>query len=554
MDRGICCESNCWDKITQYADDFNSYDLKSAFISDENRAHKFSVQHSGVLFDYSKNLISSKVLDLLVDLANERKLSEWIDNMFAGKEINHTENRAVLHTVLRSDAEKLNVDGKDVIPEIKAVYEKMTDFVNCVHGGKWLGFSGKKITNIVNIGIGGSHLGPEMIVRALAPYRIAGISSHFIANIDSDFTDDLLSKLNPETTLFVISSKSFVTQETLENALVVKNWFLTKVGKDSAIASHFIAVSNNIAAAKDFGIDEDNIFAMWDWVGGRYSVWSSVGISVALTIGIDNYFKVLDGAREADKHFKETPFSENIPVIMALIGIWYRNFLNIQSYAVVPYSENLNLLVNYLQQAAMESNGKCIDRDGQTIVGKTGPVIWGGTGACSQHAFFQHLHQGSDFTPVDFIVAAKSHSQDSDQQPLLLANCFAQSMALMQGKNSIEARQEMMSAGMGDKDIEKLLPYKVFDGNKPSNMIVLDELSPKNLGFLIATYEHKIFVQGVIWNINSFDQWGVELGKQLANQILPAIKFGKDSGNADFGGMDSSTSALISYVRNIRGE
>ncbi len=522
--------------------------LKQLFADDEQRFEKFSIALDGLLFDYSKNLIDDETKELLICLAKEAGLEKWIKYQFEGSKINNTEDRAVLHTALRADSNKeICVDGLDVTPGVVLTQEKMFRFVDKIHSGEWKGYTGKEITHVVNIGIGGSHLGPEMAVKALAPYQIEKITTHFIANIDADFLAQTLSKLPVEETLFVICSKSFGTQETLENAKAIREWFVNETGDESAIESHFIAVSNNTGAAFEFGIGAHNIFEMWDWVGGRFSLWSTVGISIALSIGVENFQKLLAGAQKADNHFANAELEENIPVIMGLLGILYRNFYDVDSCAIVPYIENLNLLVNYLQQADMESNGKSIKRSGEVVDYKTGPVIWGGTGANSQHAFFQHLHQGTGFTPIDFIAAANPINDIGQHHELLLANCLAQSSALMNGKTESEVRQEMEQKGVAQEKIEQLLPFRIFVGNRPSSMLMFDKLTPEALGTLIAFYEHKIFVQGVIWQLNSYDQWGVELGKQLADEIAPDLITPKEQLEHD-----GSTNGLIRRIYECR--
>ncbi len=522
--------------------------LKQLFADDKQRFEKFSVVIDGLLFDYSKNLINDETIELLMCLARESGLKKWITRQFKGSKINNTEERAVLHTALRADdQQEICVDGLDVMPAVEVSREKMFRFVDRVHSGEWKGYNGKKITNIVNVGIGGSHLGPEMVVKALAPYQKEDIAIHFIANIDADFLAQTLATLPYEETLFIICSKSFGTQETLENAKAIREWFINKTGSTDAVSSHFIAVSNNITAATEFGIDEKNIFEMWDWVGGRFSLWSTVGISIALAIGVDGFKQLLAGAQKADRHFVTAEFEDNIPVIMALLGIWYRNFFDVDSYAIVPYLENLNLLVNYLQQADMESNGKSITRDGIVVDHKTGPVIWGGTGANSQHAFFQHLHQGTGFTPIDFIAAVEPHNAIGSHHDLLLANCLAQASALMNGKTEAEVHEEMQTKGVTAEKIEQLLPFRIFAGNRPSSTFMFDKMTPERLGMLIALYEHKIFVQGVIWQLNSYDQWGVELGKKLADEIAPDIQNLKAQLKHD-----GSTNGLIRHIFKCR--
>ncbi len=536
-----------WKKLQNYHQN-NGFNLKQLFAADKERFEKFSIENDGLLFDYSKNLIDDNAKQLLLNLAEESDLKGWIEKQFIGDKINNTEDRAVLHTALRAaKSEQVIVAGENVIPAVTAVQEKMFSFVSKVHQGEWKGYSAKQITNVVNIGIGGSHLGPEMAVKALAPYQLDNITTHFIANIDADFIAQTLAKLPHEQTLFIISSKSFGTQETLENAQAVREWFIQQSGSEAAVASHFIAVSNNTEAATEFGIDAQNIFEMWDWVGGRFSVWSTVGISVALSIGVENFKAMLNGAQQADEHFATAELENNIPVIMGLLGVWYRNFFNVDSYSIVPYIENLNLLVSYLQQADMESNGKSITRNGDPIDYQTGPVIWGGTGANSQHAFFQHLHQGSGFTPVDFIAAVAAHNDIGQHHDLLLANCLAQASALMNGKTEEEVQLEMEAKGVDASIIEQLLPFRTFLGNRPSSTLLFDRMTPHSLGKLIAFYEHKIFVQGVIWQLNSYDQWGVELGKQLANEIAPDIINPTEDLEHD-----GSTNGLIRHIYEYR--
>ncbi|THB72131.1 MAG: glucose-6-phosphate isomerase [Gammaproteobacteria bacterium] len=522
--------------------------LKQLFVDDQERFEKYSISLGSLLFDYSKNLLDDEIKELLICLAMESGLKKWIYKQFHGEKINNTEERAVLHTALRApDSRQVCVDGIDVTPVVMISQEKMYRFVDRVHSGEWKGYTGKQITHIVNIGIGGSHLGPEMVTKGLAPYQKEEITTLFIANLDADYLVKQLQNLPHEQTLFIIASKSFSTQETLENAKVVREWFLTQSKDESAIASHFIAVSNNIVAATEFGIKKQNIFEMWDWVGGRFSLWSTVGISIALSIGVSNFKKMLAGAQKADYHFSTAEFEHNIPVIMALLGIWYRDFHDVDSYAIVPYIENLNLLVNYLQQADMESNGKSIARNGTAVDYKTAPVIWGGTGANSQHAFFQHLHQGTGYTPVDFIAAVDANLPVADHQDLLLANCLAQSCALMNGKTEVEVREEMQAKGVAPEKIEQLLPFRIFEGNRPSSTFMFDKMTPESLGLLIALYEHKIFVQGVIWQLNSYDQWGVELGKKLADDIAPDIQNPKEKLEHD-----GSTNGLIRHILKCR--
>ncbi len=536
-----------WKELEKYQQ--RDLTLKQLFADDEQRFNKYSISCGGLLFDYSKNLIDDEIKELLICLAMESGLKKWIYKQFHGEKINNTEDRAVLHTALRApDSRQVCIDGLDVTPAVMITQEKMYRFVGRVHSGEWKGYTGKQITHVVNIGIGGSHLGPEMVTKALAPYQKEQITTHFIANLDADYLAQQLRNLPHEQTLFIVASKSFGTQETLENAKVVREWFLTKSKDESSIASHFIAVSNNTDAAIEFGIGEHNIFEMWDWVGGRFSLWSTVGISIALSIGVENFKKLLAGAQKADYHFSTAEFDQNIPVLMALLGIWYRDFHCVDSCAIVPYLENLHLLVNYLQQADMESNGKSITRSGTPVDYKTGPVIWGGTGANSQHAFFQHLHQGTGFTPVDFIAAAQAHEDAGRHHDLLLSNCLAQSSALMNGKTEAEVREEMETKGVAAEKIQQLLPFRTFEGNRPSTTFLFDKMTPESLGMLIALYEHKIFVQGVIWQLNSYDQWGVELGKKLADEIAPDIQNPKEHLEHD-----GSTNGLIRCIHEYRG-
>merc|ERR1712130_564866 len=498
------------------------------------------------LVDYSKNKINEDVFEMLMDLAKERGVEVARDAMFAGEKINFTEDRAVLHVALRNRSNvPMVVDGKNVMPNVNKVLNHMKDFCNKVISGAWKGFSGKKITDVVNVGIGGSDLGPLMVTEALKPYQI-GPNVHFVSNIDGTHVAEVLKKVKPETTLFVIASKTFTTQETITNAETCKTWFLLSAKNPSYVAKHFVALSTNKPLVTKFGIDEANMFEFWDWVGGRYSLWSAIGLSVALAIGYDNYELLLKGAAYMDEHFVATPVRQNLPIVMALLGIWYTNFLGCESHALLPYDQYMHRFAAYFQQGDMESNGKYVTRDGKEVDYATGPIIWGEPGTNGQHAFYQLIHQGTRLIPCDFIATCKSHNNptgDNLHHRLLLANFLAQTEALMLGKTAAEAEKELRRGDMSDEQVEKILPHKVFKGNRPTNSIVLDELNPFTLGMLIAAYEHKIFVQGVIWNINSYDQWGVELGKQLAKKIEPELTPGGSSTSHD-----ASTNNLLNFI------
>jgi len=514
-------KTSAWNKLQEAYQEVKTVDMKMLFLNDSKRKEKYSLTFNDILLDFSKNRINDKTLELLFKLTDEVDLKDGIEKMFSGDTINTTENRAVLHTALRNKSgNAVLVKNQNVMPEVEASLQKIERFSDKVISGTFKGYSGKKITDIVNIGIGGSDLGPRMIVDALQYYK-NHLKTHFISNIDGDHVAETLKELNPETTLFVIVSKTFTTQETLTNAETVKKWFLSRgLGcKESDIKHNFVAVSTNLEKVLDFGIAQENIFTMWDWVGGRYSLWSAVGLSISLALGFDNFDKLLTGAYEMDVHFKTEPFQKNMPVLLALISIWYNNFFNTESEVVIPFSQYLTQLVPYLQQLSMESNGKSVDRDGNKIEYQTGNIIWGNTGTNVQHAFMQLVHQGTKLIPVDFIGFSNSLYGNKEHHDKLMANFYAQSEALYQGKTKEEVHLELKLANNQDK-IEQLLPFKIFRGNKPSNTILLDTLTPKNLGSLIAMYEHKTFVQGYIWNIYSFDQFGVELGKELAKKFL----------------------------------
>lgn len=508
-----------------YEDEMNRAHMRKLFAADADRFQKFSVRFEDILFDYSKNIINDKTLHLLQQLATESKLTEAVHAMFAGLRINETENRAVLHTALRNFSDTpILVDGKDVMPLVKKVQEQMKAFCAKVHDGSWKGYTGKSIQYIVNIGIGGSDLGPVMVTEALRPYWVEGIQTYFVSNVDGTHMAETLKRVEPETTLFLVASKTFTTQETMTNAHTARAWFLEHAKDEKAIAKHFVALSTNEQAVTAFGIDKQNMFEFWDWVGGRYSLWSAIGLSIALTIGYDNFEALLKGAHSADTHFRTAKAEQNIPLIMALLGIWYTNFFGAQSEAILPYDQYLHRFAAYFQQGNMESNGKSVDRSGNNIDYATGPVIWGEPGTNGQHAFYQLIHQGTVLIPCDFIAPAISHNPAGDHHVKLLSNFFAQTEALMNGKTEAEVKAEFEATGKPEEQWKKLVPFKVFEGNKPTNSIIVKQITPYTLGQLIAFYEHKIFVQGVLWNIFSFDQWGVELGKQLANQILPELQ------------------------------
>jgi glucose-6-phosphate isomerase len=528
-----------------HEEEMNRKHMKDLFATDPNRFEKYSINTGSVLFDYSKNIITDKTLQLLFQLAKECALQPAIQAQFEGKAINETENRAVLHTALRNfSAHPVMVDGENVMPEIKRVLSQMKTFCESIHSGAHTGYTGKKITTIVNIGIGGSDLGPVMVTEALKPYWVEGIKIHFVSNVDGTHIAETLKKVNAEETLFIIASKTFTTQETMTNAQTARSWFLEHAKEASHIATHFIALSTNEKLVNAFGISSKNMFEFWDWVGGRYSLWSAIGLSIALTIGYENFEALLKGAHEADNHFKNEKPEQNIPVIMALLGIWYTNFFGAQSEAILPYDQYMHRFAAYFQQGNMESNGKNVDRNGTVVNYATGPVIWGEPGTNGQHAFYQLIHQGTLMIPCDFIAPAISHNPIGDHHDKLLSNYFAQTEALLNGKTQAEVEAELVATNKTEKEINFLAPFKVFTGNKPTNSFMVQKLTPATLGFLIATYEHKIFAQGIIWNIFSYDQWGVELGKQLANKILPEL------GNKDIvTGHDSSTNGLINQFK-----
>ena len=522
--------------------------MRELFSEDAERFEKLSLRFDDILFDFSKNRITEETVDLLTALAEQARLSEWIEKMFSGEKINFTENRAVLHTALRNRSDNpVIIDGKDVMPAVRRELDKMRELTRKVRENVWTGYTGKPVTDIVNIGIGGSDLGPVMVTEALRPYWKKDMKAHFVSNVDGTHLAETLKRVNPESTLFCVASKTFTTQETITNASSAKEWLVGALGTEACVPRHFVALSTNAKAVADFGIDTNNMFEFWDWVGGRYSLWSAIGLPVALVIGMENFEELLAGAHDIDKHFRETPFRRNIPVIMGLLGVWYNNFFGAASHAILPYDQYLHRFAAYFQQADMESNGKSVDRAGRQVDYATGPIIWGEPGTNGQHAFYQLIHQGTRMVPADFLAPAVSHNPLGEHHKMLLANFFAQTEALMTGKNEAAARLELERSGMDDGSIRRLLPHKIFAGNRPTNSFLFRKLTPRTLGRLVALYEHKIFVQGIIWNINSFDQWGVELGKQLAQVILPELE-----GDAKAGSHDGSTTGLIGHYKELR--
>ena len=576
-----------WEELKKHKQEISETTMIQMFSENKNRFDDFKIEFNDLLLDYSKNIIDSKTLSLLTELAEKCNLKENIEKMFTGEKINFTEGRAVLHTALRDSSSKsVNVDGVNVMPEIQKVKQQMRDFCKTVHSGEFTGYTGKKFTDIVNIGIGGSDLGPAMVCKALQKYSVPGLNIHFVSNVDESHILETLKNLNPETTLFIIASKTFTTQETLANANTAKEWLLSGIGnwelgigkeeigirkleegigkkfpEESPaksnyqlpitdyrlpIEKHFIALSTNESEVVKFGINPKNMFQFWDWVGGRYSLWSAIGMSIAFYIGYDNFEELLAGANVMDNHFRNSPFSQNIPVILGLLGIWYSNFFDAKTHAIIPYDQYLEYLPDFLQQLDMESNGKYITKEGEQVDYSTGPVIWGKPGTNAQHSFFQLIHQGTQMIPCDFLAGVHSLNEVSEHHQILLSNFFAQTEALMKGKTEEEALAELKSSGLSDYEIKTLLPHKIFKGNKPTNTILYKMLTPRNLGSIIAMYEHKVFVQGIIWNINSFDQWGVELGKQLAKAILPQFKDHELVSNHD-----SSTNGLINWYKEV---
>ncbi|MBS2209845.1 glucose-6-phosphate isomerase [Carboxylicivirga mesophila] len=539
--------TKAWKELEAYYAQFKDTQMKDLFAKDGERFNKYSLRFEDILLDYSKNRIDEKVMSLLFQLADECGLKSAIDSVFAGDKINVTEDRAVLHTALRNRSNTpVMVDGKDVMPAVNAVLDQMKTFSEKVISGEWKGYSGKVITDIVNIGIGGSDLGPLMVTEALKPYK-KNVNLHFVSNVDGTHIAEALKVVNPETTLFIIASKTFTTQETMTNANSAKSWFLEAAKDETAVAKHFVALSTNAEAVSAFGIDTANMFEFWNWVGGRYSLWSAIGLSIACGIGFDNFRELLEGAHAMDKHFKTESFESNLPVILAMIGIWYNNFYGAETEAILPYDQYMHRFSAYFQQGNMESNGKYVDRNGEQVNYQTGPILWGEPGTNGQHAFYQLIHQGTKLIPCDFMATAKSHNPLSDHHPKLLANFFAQTEAMMVGKTEEQVTEELKAAGKSAEEIKALLPYKVFLGNIPTNSILMKELNPRTLGALIAMYEHKIFVQGIIWNIYSFDQWGVELGKQLANAILPELQ-----SDDEVTSHDASTNGLVNAYKEMK--
>ncbi len=543
-------ETAAWKKLQEHYAQVKNIHMQDMFRDDPERFSRFSTRYEDIFIDYSKNIVMEETMGLLLDLADETKVSDAIEKMFSGDKINETEDRAVLHTALRNRSNAaVYVDGNDVMPGVNNVLAQMKMFSKKVTSGEWKGFTGKPVTDIVNIGIGGSDLGPVMVTEALKPYAKENIRVHFVSNIDGTHIAETLKKISAETTLFMIASKTFTTQETMTNAHTARKWFLDSAKDEDHIKKHFVALSTNGDEVEKFGIDTANMFVFWDWGGGRYSLWSAIGLSIACAIGFDNFEDMLEGAHTMDRHFRSAAFDKNIPVILALLGIWYNNFFGAETEAILPYDQYLHRFPAYFQQGNMESNGKYVARSGREAVCQTGPVIWGEPGTNGQHAFYQLIHQGTKMMPCDFIAPAQSHNPLGEHHDILLSNFFAQTEALMKGKSEEEVVNELRAAGKSDDEIKGIAPFKIFKGNKPTNSILFKKLTPRTLGSLIAMYEHKIFVQGVIWNIFSFDQWGVELGKQLANRILPEL--GDDEKITSH---DASSNGLINYYKELRKE
>ncbi len=540
-------ESPAWLALKEHYNEIKDVHMRDMFKDEPNRFETFTASLNDILLDYSKNRITAETMQLLFDLARQGNVEEWRDKMVSGEVINSTEGRSVLHTALRNRSNKpVRVNGRNIMPKVKAVLAQVRDFSEQVRSGEWRGYNGERIKNIINIGIGGSDLGPHVICESMQPFAQRGLKAYFVSNADATHLVETLKCVEPENTLFVIASKTFTTQETMLNAFSARKWFLDRVGNEKAIEKHFVAVTTNIELATDFGINKASIFAFWDWVGGRYSLWSAIGLTIALYLGMDHFEALLEGAYEMDQHFIKAPLEENIPVIMALLGVWYNNFFDAQSHAIMPYSQYLERLPAYLQQLDMESNGKTIDRSGHRVNYLTGPIIWGQSGTNGQHAFFQLLHQGTKPVPADFLIPALSQNPLGLHHRVLFSNCLAQTKALMLGKKYAEAVEEMKHQGFDKETIDDVIQHKVFDGNKPTNTIIFERLTPKTLGSILAMYEHKVFVQGIIWNINSFDQWGVEYGKVLAGQILSDL-----SSPGDIDKHDSSTNGLINYRKRV---
>ena len=539
-----------WGDLVAHYNKIQDLHMRDMFESDENRFKKYSLQLNDILYDYSKNRINDETVKLLLQLAKDVDLPQWIENMFTGEPVNHTEHRAVLHTALRDMGNQpVIVNGSDILPEIRQERNRVKQLAEKIRTRQWRGATGQAITDVVNIGIGGSHLGPLMVTEALRPHALHDLNIHFVSNIDENHINDALEYLNPETTFFIIASKTFTTQDTMVNAETARQWYINKLGSDEYLDRHFSAVTSNVGLAKDFGINEKNIFKMWDWVGGRYSLWSSIGLSIVIAIGSEKFDELLEGAYEADEHFRKTPLEKNIPVIMALLGVWYNNFFKAQTMSILPYDQHMHRFPGYLQQADMESNGKYVDRQGNEVDYTTGPVIFGEIGIAGQHAFFQLLHQGTKLVPADILAPVYSFRCIARHHRALMSNVFAQTEALMRGKTEKEVCEELKLEGLDEEQIKKLSPYKIFPGNRPTSTFMFDTLDAKTLGTIIAFYEHKIFAQGVIWNLDSFDQWGVELGKQLAKNIMHELD---DEQQIDT--HDSSTNGLVNHYKKQRSK
>lgn len=539
-----------WKALEKHYQEVAQLQMRDLFRQDPKRFEKYSLRFNDILLDYSKNRITDQTMPLLRNLAKEANLSGWIEKMFTGQRINTTEDRAVLHVALRNRSNRpIMVDGKDVMPEVNRVLAHMREFSESIRNGSWKGYSGKPITDVVNIGIGGSDLGPVMATEALKPYGKKGLRVHFVSNVDGTQFVETVKELSPETTLFIVASKTFTTQETLTNAHSAKEWLLKSAKDNAHVAKHFVALSTNEPEVSKFGIDRKNMFEFWDWVGGRYSLWSAIGLSIAVFIGMDNFEEMLTGGHLMDEHFRTTPLEKNLPATLGLIGLWYNNFFGSQTVAILPYDQYMHRFPAYFQQGDMESNGKSVTRDGQPCTWSTGPVIWGEPGTNGQHAFYQLIHQGTKLIPCDFLAPIETQNPLGEHHTILLSNFFAQPEALMKGKTADEVRAELKGSKLSAEALDKLVPQKVFSGNRPTNSILFKKLDPRTLGSLIAMYEHKIFTQGIIWNINSFDQWGVELGKQLAKAILPELK-----GPGEVTSHDSSTNGLINYFKSQRGK
>ncbi len=540
--------TDAWKALEDHYHEMVDIEMKALFEAEADRFERYSTMFGNLLLDYSKNIISDETMELLRNLAEDTSLDKGIESMFSGEKINETEDRAVLHVALRNlSGESVFVDGRDVMPDVREVMGKMKRFVEKLHYGTWTGYSGKKIRHIVNIGIGGSDLGPVMVSEALRPYWVDDVDLHFVSNIDGTHISETLKKIDPDTTLFIIASKSFTTQETMTNARSARDWFLANGGTQESVAKHFVALSTNEKDVKEFGIDPENMFEFWDWVGGRFSLSSAIGLPIACAIGYEAFRKMQEGMHKMDEHFRTAPLAENIPVTLALIGIWYTNFMGAETEAILPYDQYMHRFAAYFQQGNMESNGKSVDRSGNSVSYETGPVIWGEPGTNGQHAFYQLIHQGSRLVPCDFIAPAISHNPLGEHHEILMSNFFAQTEALMKGMTEEEVRSDLEASGKSQEEIDRLIPFKVFDGNRPSNSILIRQLTPETLGMLIAMYEHKIFVQGYIWNIFSFDQWGVQLGKLLANKILPELK-----NDTEVSSHDASTNGLVNAYKKMR--